>query len=146
MQERFQCWRRNVIVCFWGDFFMSLTEEHAWNFCCVALLYRWNIIQHALLDTIHNTSRRLAFHFNFVVSCGTLRRARNVDSILPVRFYSILGEVAKNPKDSLYKLGKPLNDISKVVFSKKLKTSKWDNATIVKGNIAEEIKLWKRKR
>ncbi len=76
---------------------------------------------------------------------------KNVDCIFLGRntaegFIPYWEKVAKNPKDSLYKLGKPLNDIPKVVFSKKLKTSKWDNATIVKGNIAEEINALKRKK
>ena len=48
---------------------------------------------------------------------------KNVDSILLGRktaegFIPYWREVAKNPKDSLYKLGKPLNDIPKVVFSR----------------------------
>jgi dihydrofolate reductase len=76
---------------------------------------------------------------------------KNVDSILLGRktaegFIPYWREVAKNPKDSLYKLGRPLNDIPKVVFSKKLKTSKWDNATIVKGDVAKEIKTLKKKK
>jgi dihydrofolate reductase len=74
-----------------------------------------------------------------------------VDNILLGRntaegFIPYWTEVAKNPKDDLYKLGKPLNDIPKVVFSRKLKTGKWDNATIVKGDITKEIKTLKRKK
>lgn len=81
-------------------------------------------------------------------SIGNLK---NVDSILLGRktaegFIPYWEEVAKNPKDSLYKLGKPLNDIPKVVFSKKVKAGKWDNATIVKGNIADQIKMLKKKK
>jgi dihydrofolate reductase len=76
---------------------------------------------------------------------------KNVDSILLGRktaegFIPYWGEVANNPKDSLYRLGKLLNDIPKVVFSRKLKTGKWDNATIVKGDIAKEIKTLKKKK
>jgi len=76
---------------------------------------------------------------------------KNVDSILLGRktaegFIPYWREVANNTKDSLYKLGKPLNDIPKVVFSKKLKTNKWDNATIVKGDIAKEIRTLKKKK
>ena len=76
---------------------------------------------------------------------------KNVDSILLGRktaegFIPYWEEVARNPQDSLYKLGKPLNDIPKVVFSNNLKTSQWDNTTIVKGDIAKEIKTLKRKK
>jgi dihydrofolate reductase len=54
--------------------------------------------------------------------------------------------VANNPKDSEYKLGKPLNDIPKIVFSKKLKTSKWDNATLANGDLVAEMKALKKKK
>jgi dihydrofolate reductase len=76
---------------------------------------------------------------------------KNVDCILLGRktaegFIPHWAGVAGNPKDSDYKLGKPLADIPKVVFSKKLKTHKWDNATIVKGEIVKEIKTLKKKK
>jgi dihydrofolate reductase len=54
--------------------------------------------------------------------------------------------VAGNHKDDFYELGRLLHDIPKVVFSKKLKTSKWENATIAKGDITEEIKALKKKK
>jgi dihydrofolate reductase len=76
---------------------------------------------------------------------------KNVDSILLGRntaegFIPHWREVANNPKDSDYKIGKPLTDISKIVFSKKLKTSTWDNATIAKGDLVKEIKALKKRR
>jgi len=76
---------------------------------------------------------------------------KKVDSILLGRvtaegFIPYWAEVAKNPKDSFYKLGKLLHDIPKVVFSKKLKTGKWDNATIVKGDITKQVKTLKKKK
>ncbi len=76
---------------------------------------------------------------------------KNVDAIVLGRntaegFIPHWKGVADNPKDSDYKLGKPLTDIPKVVFSKKLKTSKWDNTTIVKGDIVKEIKALKRRK
>src|SRR5688500_10720415 len=75
---------------------------------------------------------------------------KNVDRILLGRntakdFISHWKRVADNPKDSDYKLGRPLTDIPKIVFSKKLKTSKWDNATIAKGDIIKEVKALKKK-
>lgn len=76
---------------------------------------------------------------------------KNVDCILLGRntaedFIPHWRGVANNPKDSDYKIGKPLTDIPKIVFSKKLKTSKWDNATIAKGDIAKEIKALKKRK
>jgi dihydrofolate reductase len=76
---------------------------------------------------------------------------KNVDNILLGRntaegFIPYWEAVAKNPKDDLYKLGKPLASIPKVVFSKKLDNSQWDNATIAKDDIVKEIKALKRKK
>lgn len=74
----------------------------------------------------------------------------NVDNILLGRntaedFIPYWDNVAKNPKDDFYALGKFLSDIPKVVFSKKLKTSKWENATLAGGDIREEITNLKKK-
>lgn len=74
------------------------------------------------------------------VDCILLGR-KTAESLIPH-----WGEVAGNPKHSDYKLGKLITDIPKVVFSKKIKTSKWSNTTIVKGDIAEEIKKLKKKK
>ena len=76
---------------------------------------------------------------------------KNVDRILLGRktaegFISHWKGVTDNPKDSDYKLGKPLTDIPKIVFSRKRKTSKWDNATIANGDIVKEIKTLKKKK
>lgn len=76
---------------------------------------------------------------------------KNVDSILLGRttaegFIPYWADVAKNPKDSFQKLGKPLHTIPKVVFSNKLKESKWDNATVVNGDFAKAIKSLKKKK
>lgn len=82
-----------------------------------------------------------------------LENLKNVDCILLGRntaegFIPHWASVASNPdpKDSDSKLGKPLTDIPKVIFSKKLKVSKWDNTTIINGDIAEEIKTLKKKK
>jgi len=76
---------------------------------------------------------------------------KNVDNILIGRntaedFIPHWKGVANNPKDSDYKIGKPLTDIPKIVFSKKLRTRTWDNTTIAKGDIVKEIKALKRKK
>lgn len=46
--------------------------------------------------------------------------------------------VSNDPQHQDYEFGKLLTDIPKVVFSDKLKSSSWENTTIVKGDIAEE--------
>jgi len=76
---------------------------------------------------------------------------KNVDAILLGRntaedFIPYWKKVADNPKDKEYKLGKPLTDIPKIVFSKKLKASKWESATLVKGDITKEVKALKRRK
>jgi dihydrofolate reductase len=76
---------------------------------------------------------------------------KNVDAIVLGRktakdFIPYWKKVADNPKNSEYKIGKPLTDIPKIVFSKKLKTNKWDNATIVKGDLVKEIRALKKKK
>jgi dihydrofolate reductase len=83
-----------------------------------------------------------------------LENLKNVDSILLGRntaedFIPYWAKVASDPTNPEYKLeqrlGEPLNDIPKVVFSQKLKTSKWENATILNGDITEDIKALKNK-
>jgi dihydrofolate reductase len=53
--------------------------------------------------------------------------------------------IANDPNDSLYQLGKALTDIPKVVISNSMKTSLWDNTTVAHGNISEVVKTLKRK-
>jgi dihydrofolate reductase len=76
---------------------------------------------------------------------------KNVDCIFLGRntaegFIPDWADVASNPKDDFYKLGKRLTEIPKVVFSKKLEGSKWDNATIVKGNMVQAVRTLKKKK
>jgi dihydrofolate reductase len=90
------------------------------------------------------------FNWDNEVKKFSIDNLKNVDSILLGRntaegFLYWRG-VASNPKDSDYKFGKLLTDIPKVIFSKTLKASKWDNATIAKGDIVEEIKKLKKKK
>ena len=90
------------------------------------------------------------FNWDNQVRRFSIDNLKNVDSILLGRntaeeFLYWRG-VANNPKNSDYKFGKMLTDIPKVIFSKTLKASKWDDATIAKGDIVEEIKKLKKKR
>lgn len=80
-----------------------------------------------------------------------IENLKNVDSILFGRnlaeyFIPRWAKIASNPKDDNYKLGKLLTDIPKVIFSKTLKTSKWNNVTIANGGIVEEVKKIKNKK
>lgn len=91
------------------------------------------------------------FNWDNEVRSFSINNLKNVDSILLGRntaedFIPHWGRVASNQKDSDYEFGKLLTDIPKVVFSKKLKTSKWDNAAITKGDITKEIKTLKKKK
>lgn len=98
--------------------------------------------------------RKLKVQMNFegiqwdddmVIFC--IDNLKNVDSILLGRvtaegFIPYWKEVAENPdpNDINSRLGKPINDIPKVIFSNKLKSSEWNNTTIIKGDLKGEIK------
>jgi len=90
------------------------------------------------------------FNWDNEVRNFSIDNLENVDCILLGRNMSegflYWKEVAGKPKDIDYTFGKKVADIPKVIFSKKLKTSKWDNASIVKGDIVEEIKTLKKKK
>lgn len=90
------------------------------------------------------------FNWDNEVRSFSIENLTNVDNILLGRntaqdFIPHWAGVASNPNHNDHKFGKLLTDFPKVVFSKKLKTSKWDNTTIVNGDIVEEIKNLKKK-
>jgi len=75
----------------------------------------------------------------------------NVDCILHGRktgegFIPYWAEVASNPNDNEHKLGRLFTNIPNVIFSNTLKVSKWNNTTIMTGDITEEIKALKNKK
>lgn len=77
-----------------------------------------------------------------------LDNLKNVDSIVLGRntaegFIPHWAGVASNPADKDYNIGKLLTDIPKIVFSNQPLNSKWNNAIIVKGDIATEIQRLK---
>ena len=91
------------------------------------------------------------FNWDNEVRSFSIENLTNVDNILLGRntaedFIPHWAKVASNPNHDDYKFGKLLTDLPKVVFSKKLKTSKWDDTTIVNGDIVEEIKNLKKKK
>lgn len=74
----------------------------------------------------------------------------NVDCILHGRktgegFIPYWTEAAKKPNGGEHKLGKRFAEIPNVVFSNTLKESKWNNTTIINGDITEAIKSLKSK-
>ena len=75
---------------------------------------------------------------------------KNIDSILLGRvtaegFIPYWKEVAENPNpdDINSRIGKPINDTHKDIYSNTLKVNEWENATIISGDISEEIKRLK---
>lgn len=74
----------------------------------------------------------------------------NVDCILHGRktgegFIPYWTEVANSPNDSEHKLGRRFAEIPNAIFSNTLKESKWNNSTIINGDITESIKALKNK-
>ena len=53
-------------------------------------------------------------------------------------------KVALNKKHTDYALGKKISELPKIVFSNAAKENKWQNATLVKGNLKKEIQRLKR--
>src|SRR5687768_14189737 len=49
------------------------------------------------------------------------------------------GAVKKGPENREYVFAKKMVDIPKVVFTKTLDKSRWNNTTLAKGNLADEI-------
>lgn len=75
---------------------------------------------------------------------------KTVDCILHGRktgegFIPYWTEIANNPNDAEYKLGRRFADIPNVVFSNTLKVSQWDNTTILSGDIKAAIEALKKK-
>ena len=69
---------------------------------------------------------------------------KDVDDILLGRsttegFIPYWAEVAANPADEFNTLGKRLTEIPKIAFSNTIKSSKWENARVVGGNLKSEI-------
>jgi dihydrofolate reductase len=90
------------------------------------------------------------FNWDNEVKSFSIENLTNVDSIVLGRNtaegFLYWRDVANDPEHNDYKFGKLLTDIPKVIFSKSLKSSKWDNAAIVKGDIVEEIKTLKKEK
>jgi dihydrofolate reductase len=67
-----------------------------------------------------------------------------VDTILlgrnmPEGFIGYWKTVAANPEDPQYPFGKKMYDTHKVVFTKTLEASTWENTVLAKGDITEEV-------
>ena len=53
-------------------------------------------------------------------------------------------EVAANPKDPQFESGKKFHETAKIVFTKTLEKSEWENTVLAKDNIADEINKLKK--
>src|SRR6185295_18391066 len=74
----------------------------------------------------------------------SVENLNNVDCILHGRktgegFIPYWTEIAKKPNDSEYELGRLFTTIPNVVFSNTLKVSQWDNTTVLRGDITEQV-------
>jgi len=106
---------------------------------------------HISLDGFVNDSNGANFNWEKDAKKFSIDNLKNVDSILLGRktaegFIPYWAGVAANPSHEDHKIGKLLTDIPKIILSKKLKQSKWENATVINGNIADEIKNLKKKK
>lgn len=75
----------------------------------------------------------------------------NVDCILHGRktgegFIPYWTEVANNPNDQEHKLGKRFAEMENVICSNTIRVSKWENTTIINGDLSEAIKELKSKK
>jgi dihydrofolate reductase len=62
---------------------------------------------------------------------------------MPGGFIPYWKSVTANPDDPQFAFGKKMDDTLKVVFSKTLKKSEWDNTILAQGDISEEVKALK---
>ena len=74
----------------------------------------------------------------------SIENLNNVDCILHGRktgegFIPYWTDVANNANDTEHELGKRFNQIPNVIFSNTLTESRWDNTTILKGNIGDAV-------
>lgn len=88
------------------------------------------------------------FNWDDEVRSFSIENLNSVDTIVLGRntaedFIPYWEKVSKDPASSDQRFGKLLTDIPKVVFSGRLNASTWTNATIVNGNIVENIKQLK---
>jgi dihydrofolate reductase len=61
-------------------------------------------------------------------------------------FISHWQQAAENVKDERYSYAKKINETHKVVFTKTLKRSEWDNIDLAKGDLAEEVNHLKKEK
>jgi len=80
----------------------------------------------------------------------SIENLKTVDCVLHGRktaegFIPYWADVAANPNESEYELGRLLTGIPNAVFSNTLHNSEWENATIIRGEIKEGIEALKNK-
>ncbi|HWZ04787.1 MAG TPA: dihydrofolate reductase family protein [Mucilaginibacter sp.] len=64
---------------------------------------------------------------------------------MPGGFIPYWESVAANPDDLQYEFGKLMTDTAKVVFTKTIEKSEWNNTVLAKGDITEEVNHLKAK-
>jgi dihydrofolate reductase len=62
---------------------------------------------------------------------------------MPAGFVPYWESVAANPDDPQYAFGKKMCDMPKVVFTRTIEKSTWNNTVLAKGDITEEVNLLK---
>lgn len=90
------------------------------------------------------------FNWDDEVKTFSIGNLKNVDCMVlgrttaeAIRTY--WGGVASDPNHEDYEYGKLMTEIPKVIFSKSLNANTWDNATLVNGDLVEEINSLKKK-
>jgi len=108
-------------------------------------------MQISLDGYVEASKGRTNFNWDDEVRNYSIENTNGVDCILLGRntaegFIPHWEGVANNPTDPDLEFGKRVTDISKTVFSRKLKNSKWKNAKLAKGKIVEEISKLKKQK
>jgi dihydrofolate reductase len=92
----------------------------------------------------------MSFNWDDKIQKYVIELTDSVDTILLGRkmtdgFITYWTNVLANPADPEYSFARKMVDKPKVVFTKKLDKSNWENTTIAKGDLAEEINKLKKK-
>jgi dihydrofolate reductase len=82
------------------------------------------------------------YHIDLTTSSDCILLSRNMAG----GFHEHWEEVAQHPSDPRYAFAKPVTDMKKIVFSRKLKKSRWKNTEIATGNYIDYIQALKQKK
>ena len=82
------------------------------------------------------------YHNDLQTSSDCILLSRNMAG----GFHDFWKQAAQDPKDPRYTFAKPITDMHKVVFSRKLKKSVWENTEVAKGDYVNFIQQLKKKK